>query len=91
MADLTDEQRTAYCEWAIEARGGEGASEDCGDWTYTVEAMPDCRANLAQYGSCGLTVGEVDDCTDDVARDPCGFSQADGTPCYALSQCGAGS
>ena len=90
VTELSADEVSALCEWAIDVQGGENHSEDCGDFTIETGTVAECEAEYAGIpASCSsVTVAELEDCVNAIADDPCeGFgSQA----CSEFIQCSIG-
>lgn len=73
ITDLTASEVSAVCEWGVEVSGGEGYTEDCGDFDYTVETVAECEAGYASIpAACStVTVAELEACIEAVGADPC--------------------
>lgn len=73
ITDLTPSEVTAICEWGIEVSGGEGYTEDCGTWEYSVQTVAECEADYGNIpAACStVTVAELEACMDEVGADPC--------------------
>jgi hypothetical protein len=81
--DLSD-----LCEWATDVQGGAGTETECGDFTVTVAPASECIDDLGAFdASCPLTVGEVEECMQAIAYDPCtAFDSAACAPIFACAE-----
>ena len=72
------------CEWSTETQGGAGTTTECGDHTVTVEDAPHCADGFTGK-TCTLTVGQLEDCVNVLADDPCGALQS--SSCGPVIEC----
>ena len=59
-AVLTDADKNSLCDWFAPMVGGYGAAPTCAD--ALLEAPPDKAACLTDFPSCGVTIGQFEDC-----------------------------
>jgi len=84
VGTLSQEDATTMCEWSTTTQGGPGTVHECGDGvTVEIESVGECVTSLADFSDCGLTVGQMEACTLELADNPCGF----GAACAPLFEC----
>jgi len=87
IVDLGPTELEDLCAWSADLQGGEGSTHDCGGGlTVTTKTVPDCVDSMSQM-TCDITVGEVEDCTSDLAPDPCAVLEQTPASCLPLLQC----
>ena len=86
ISALSSDEQMSLCTWSIDSQGGEGHVTECGDdVTVTTGSVSDCVTDLALYAECGISVAELEDCSNDLADEPCDpFSS---TACAAVFEC----
>lgn len=86
ITQLTASEVMQFCEWSVEEQGGAGTTTDCGDGvTVTVDTVQECVDGYGGFTSdCTTTVGQVEDCIEAIAADPCSFG---GAACAPLFDC----
>lgn len=89
IGDLSEGDVETLCEWGTERQGGAGSEYECADGiTVTTQPATDCIDQLFET-SCDITVGELEDCMDAIAPDPCVLLESTPPACEPMLACGA--
>ena len=85
LAELTQPEWQAWCEWSISTQGGEGHGTSCADGQVQVGTVDACVSGSPAFARCGMTVAEADTCSIAMAEDAC--TGMDAPACAALVSC----
>ena len=89
FGELSEGELATHCDWLAKRQGGYGRSETCPDGSEqtTNTDQKDCTAGAAFVAIyCpDLTVGDADDCVNEVLTDLCKFDTAAG--CVNVKRC----
>jgi hypothetical protein len=88
VGDLSASDVQTLCDWSSSRQGGAGSVHECAEGlTVTTQPVSECVDTMSGT-SCDITVGEVEDCTDAIAPDPCLLIEATPPACLPLLRCG---
>lgn len=72
LAELSSEEKERFCEWQSENGPTEAAECEGGSSVGAVGTLEECVDGFDAFPSdCDLTVGQMMDCTESLAEDPC--------------------